>query len=114
MNFLLPDVFSDSSVFESFTNAVGDEKQEIINQLHKVLKPFILRRLKKEVERGLPAKKELSVYCKMTKSQKVTYQAVLKNNVEVLNGSTGERVKLLNIVMQLRKACVSELWVVVS
>lgn len=106
LNFLLPDVFSDSSVFESFTNAVGDEKQEIINQLHKVLKPFILRRLKKEVERGLPAKKELSVYCKMTRSQKVTYQAVLKNNVEVLNGSTGERVKLLNIVMQLRKACV--------
>ena len=105
LNFLLPDVFSDSSVFEQFTHAVGDEKQEIINQLHKVRKPFILRRLKAEVERGLPAKKELSVYCKMTRSQKVTYQAVLKNNVEVLNGSSGERVKLLNIVMQLRKAC---------
>eukprot|EP01048_Picozoa_sp_COSAG05_P011763 COSAG05_NODE_1131_length_5775_cov_33.399930_4_plen_646_part_00 len=105
LNFLLPDVFSDSSAFEQFTSAVGDEKQEIINQLHKVLKPFILRRLKAEVERGLPPKKELSVYCKMTRSQKVTYQAVLKNNVEVLNGASGERVKLLNIVMQLRKAC---------
>ena len=51
---MLPDVFSDSSVFESFTNAVGDEKQEIINQLHKVLKPFILRRLKKEGSTALP------------------------------------------------------------
>jgi SWI/SNF-related matrix-associated actin-dependent regulator of chromatin subfamily A member 5 len=105
LNFLLPDVFSDANVFETFTNAVGDEKQEIINQLHKVLKPFILRRLKAEVERGLPRKKELTVYCKMTRSQKVTYQAVLKNNVEVLNARKGERTKLLNIVMQLRKAC---------
>jgi SWI/SNF-related matrix-associated actin-dependent regulator of chromatin subfamily A member 5 len=35
LNFLLPDVFSDASVFEKFTNAVGDEKQEIINQLHR-------------------------------------------------------------------------------
>ena len=71
----------------------------------KVLKPFILRRLKAEVERGIPDKKELTVYCKMTRSQKVTYQAVLKNNVEVLNARKGERTKLLNIVMQLRKAC---------
>ncbi len=54
----------------------------------RVLKPFILRRLKAEVERGLPAKKELSVYCKMTRSQKVTYQAVLKNNVEVSTQDT--------------------------
>ena len=105
LNFLLPDVFSDANVFETFTNAVGDEKQEIINQLHKVLKPFILRRLKSEVEKGLPPKKELTVYCRMTRSQKVTYQAVLKNNVEVLNARKGERTKLLNIVMQLRKAC---------
>jgi SWI/SNF-related matrix-associated actin-dependent regulator of chromatin subfamily A member 5 len=105
LNFLLPDVFSDSTLFETFTNAVGDEKQDIINQLHKVLKPFILRRLKAEVERGIPDKKELTVYCKMTRSQKVTYQAVLKNNVEVLNARKGERTKLLNIVMQLRKAC---------
>ena len=37
LNFLLPDVFSDAQVFETFTSAVGDEKQEIINQLHKVL-----------------------------------------------------------------------------
>jgi len=79
LNFLLPDVFSDANVFETFTNAVGDEKQEIINQLHKVLKPFILRRLKSEVEKGLPPKKELTVYCRMTRSQKVTYQ----------DGSTG-------------------------
>jgi ERCC4-related helicase len=105
LNFLLPDVFSDAEMFETYASAVGDEKQELISQLHRVLKPFILRRLKAEVEKGLPSKKELSVYCNMTRSQRQTYCAVLKNNVDVLNGMTNERVKLQNVVMQLRKAC---------
>jgi SWI/SNF-related matrix-associated actin-dependent regulator of chromatin subfamily A member 5 len=51
------------------------------------LRPFLLRRLKAEVERGIPPK---------------------KNNVDVLNsgsGATGSRVKLMNTMMQLRKAC---------
>ena len=100
LNFLLPDVFSDSSMFNTYTNAVGDEKQDIISQLHRVLRPFMLRRLKSDVAKDLPPKKELTVYCKLTKEQIVTYKAVLKNNVEVLNGTSGERVKLLNIVMQ--------------
>eukprot|EP01049_Picozoa_sp_SAG25_P003518 SAG25_NODE_203_length_11965_cov_47.109641_6_plen_81_part_00 len=70
-----------------------------------MLKPFILRRLKIEVEKGLPPKKELVVYCRMTAPQRRTYAAVLKSNVEVLNGMGAEKTKLQNIVMQLRKAC---------
>ena len=105
LNFLLPDVFSDPELFETYSNAVGDEKQDIIKQLHAVLRPFMLRRLKSDVVQDLPPKKELTVFCKLTREQIVTYKAVLRNNVEVLNGTSGERVKLLNIVMQLRKAC---------
>lgn len=43
----------------------------------------MLRRLKSDVAKDLPPKKELTVYCKLTKEQIVTYKAVLKNNVEV-------------------------------
>eukprot|EP01050_Picozoa_sp_SAG11_P007287 SAG11_NODE_601_length_8254_cov_12.333047_3_plen_169_part_00 len=101
LNFLLPDVFGDSERFEEFTNAAenfeeGGHKQAMINQLHRLLRPFILRRLKVEVERGIPDKHELTVYCKLTAAQIATYKAVLKNNVEVLNGH-GEKVKLLNM-----------------
>jgi SWI/SNF-related matrix-associated actin-dependent regulator of chromatin subfamily A member 5 len=73
-----------------------------------LLRPFLLRRLKAEVERGIPPKKELTVYCKLTPEQITTYKAILKNNVDVLNsgsGATGSRVKLMNTMMQLRKAC---------
>ena len=58
-----------------------------------------------DVERGIPDKSELTVYCKLANDQMDTYRAVLKNNVDLLNGGGGERVKLLNIIMQLRKAC---------
>jgi|EP01049_Picozoa_sp_SAG25_P003519 hypothetical protein len=36
LNFLLPDVFSDSELFEKYSNAAEDEKQDLISQLHKV------------------------------------------------------------------------------
>ena len=101
-------MFGSSDVFEKFTSGVGKEQQqEVINQLHRVLRPFMIRRLKADVERGMPPKKKLVVYCKLTPSQLTTYKAVLKNNVEVLNGtgSGASRTKLLNTVMQLRKAC---------
>jgi SWI/SNF-related matrix-associated actin-dependent regulator of chromatin subfamily A member 5 len=62
--------------------------------------------LKVDVEKGLPPKKELIVYCPLSATQNHTYGAVLKDNIEVLHtGGGGERLKLLNVVMQLRKAC---------
>ena len=62
--------------------------------------------MKVDVEKGLPPKKELIVYCPLSATQNHTYGAVLKDNIEVLHtGGGGERLKLLNVVMQLRKAC---------
>ena len=87
LNFLLPDVFGDSAAFEAFT-AVGDDGNDsLVKQLHAVLRPFILRRLKVDVERGMPAKTQMTVYCQLAKQQLVAYKAVLKNHVDVLNMS---------------------------
>ena len=52
-----------------------------------LLRPFILRRLKVDVERGMPAKTQMTVYCQLAKQQLVAYKAVLKNHVDVLNMS---------------------------
>ena len=63
LNFLLPDVFSSSEDFDSWFD-LSDKKveEEVIGQLHKVLRPFLLRRVKTDVEGSIPPKKELLVY----------------------------------------------------
>lgn len=63
LNFLLPDVFNSSEDFDSWFNTnnfMGDNA--LIERLHAVLRPFLLRRLKSEVEKALKPKKEIKVY----------------------------------------------------
>lgn len=70
----------------------------------KVLRPFLLRRLKSDVEKGLPPKKETILKVGMSQMQKQYYRALLQKDLEVINAG-GERKRLLNIAMQLRKCC---------
>jgi len=102
LNFLLPEVFDSAEDFDAWFNLKeGQAQSDIVEQLHKVLKPFMLRRLKADVERGIPPKKEIYVECGMTDMQQTWYKNILTKNVVSLKG--GEKMKLLNIVMQLRK-----------
>ena len=50
----------------------------IIRRLHKVLRPFLLRRLKKEVESQLPEKTEYVIKCDMSALQRVVYKHLQK------------------------------------
>jgi SWI/SNF-related matrix-associated actin-dependent regulator of chromatin subfamily A member 5 len=124
LNFLLPDIFSSSEDFDEWFD-LGDtadeeidpampkeeiaafkqkrelekqhEKQAMINRLHKVLRPFLLRRLKayvapflgsharffltcliatSEVEHGLPPKTEVKVFVGLTEMQRTWYKQV--------------------------------------
>uniref|UniRef100_A0A061QM65 SWI/SNF-related matrix-associated actin-dependent regulator of chromatin subfamily A member 5 n=1 Tax=Tetraselmis sp. GSL018 TaxID=582737 RepID=A0A061QM65_9CHLO len=106
LNFLLPEVFSSSEKFDEwFSIGVGGEGEaEVVQQLHKVLRPFLLRRVKSDVERGLPPKKETILKIGMSAMQKKYYAALLQKDIEAVNGGA-ERSRLLNIVMQLRKCC---------
>ncbi|EEB20390.1 helicase, putative [Pediculus humanus corporis] len=66
LNFLLPDVFNSSDDFDSWFNTntfMGDNA--LIERLHAVLRPFLLRRLKSEVEKKLKPKKEVANCGKM-------------------------------------------------
>lgn len=73
-------------------------------QIWKVLRPFLLRRLKSDVEKGLPPKKETILKVGMSQMQKHYYRALLQKDLDVINAG-GERKRLLNIAMQLRKCC---------
>ncbi|CUM57156.1 unnamed protein product [Debaryomyces tyrocola] len=116
LNFLLPDVFGDSEVFnEWFENQGGktDEDKEknqdkVIQQLHKVLSPFLLRRIKADVEKSLLPKIETNIYIGMADMQIKWYKKLLEKDIDAVNGVVGKRegkTRLLNIVMQLRKCC---------
>ncbi|KAK9868512.1 hypothetical protein WJX84_000615 [Apatococcus fuscideae] len=102
LNFLLPEVFSSAEKFDEWFAA--NAEAEVVQQLHKVLRPFLLRRLKSDVEKGLPPKKETILKIGMSEMQKKYYAALLQKDIEAVNGGA-DRSRLLNIVMQLRKCC---------
>ena len=106
LNFLVPDVFASSEQFDEWFNLDIDdaaEKNRLISQLHKILRPFMLRRLKKEVETSLPPKHETILYTGMSAIQKKLYRDILIRDIDALQGNSGSRTAILNIVMQLRK-----------
>jgi SWI/SNF-related matrix-associated actin-dependent regulator of chromatin subfamily A member 5 len=107
LNFLMPDVFGDAEQFDAWFS-LSDEsgKENVIKKLHTVLRPFMLRRVKKDVATSLPPKKETKLYIGLTKMQQEWYVKVLRKDAHELNKLGGpERVRLLNILMQLRKVC---------
>ena len=69
-----------------------------------MLRPFLLRRIKSDVEKSLPPKKETILKIGMSEMQKKWYRNLLSKDIEALHGGA-ERTRLLNIVMQLRKCC---------
>ncbi|RQM27730.1 hypothetical protein B5M09_001313 [Aphanomyces astaci] len=107
LNFLLPDVFTASEDFDSWFNVDGEAGHEnVIKKLHTVLRPFLLRRLKTDVEHSLPPKTETKLYVGLSEMQREWYTRVLHRDAAHLNSIGGsDRVRLLNILMQLRKVC---------
>ena len=111
LNFLLPDLFSSSEDFDEWfklgaeegltTSQIEEKNVKMVQRLHKILKPFLLRRTKSEVERGLPPKKEILVATKMSPIQRELYKKILTN--ELIRQDS--KAHYLNIVMQLRKVC---------
>jgi len=108
LNFLLPDVFGDSEAFDQWFSGQDRDQDTVVQQLHRVLRPFLLRRVKSDVEKSLLPKKEVNVYIGMSEMQVKWYKRILEKDIDAVNGAGGKReskTRLLNIVMQLRKCC---------
>ncbi|KAI3379574.1 hypothetical protein SNEBB_007410 [Seison nebaliae] len=111
LNFLVPEIFDSSDDFDTWfdTNTCLDN-QELVERLHAILKPFLLRRLKSEVEKTLKPKEEVKLYVKMAKLQKETYKRILLRELEYIipksttsSSNSLSAIRLNNILMQLRK-----------
>lgn len=109
LNFLVPDIFNSDEEFNSIfdTDKCLGEDKSLIEKLHSVLKPFLLRRLKSDVEKKLPPKIETKLYVGLSGMQRQLYTKILLKDVDLLNasGQKTDKVRLLNILMQLRKCC---------
>ncbi|GAA5986339.1 hypothetical protein JCM10908_003710 [Rhodotorula pacifica] len=85
-----------------------EASNKVVKQLHAVLRPFLLRRVKMDVEKSLLPKKEINVYVGMTDLQRKWYKMILEKDIDAVNGASGKKegkTRLQNIVMQLRKCC---------
>uniref|UniRef100_A0A3B4V1H8 Chromodomain helicase DNA binding protein 5 n=1 Tax=Seriola dumerili TaxID=41447 RepID=A0A3B4V1H8_SERDU len=104
LNFLTPDRFNN---LEGFLEEFADiSKEDQIKKLHDLLGPHMLRRLKADVFKNMPAKTELIVRVELSPMQKKYYKFILTRNFEALNSKGGgNQVSLLNIMMDLKKCC---------
>ncbi|KAI0039556.1 hypothetical protein FA95DRAFT_1528440 [Auriscalpium vulgare] len=122
LNFVLPKIFNSVKSFDEWFNTPfassgtpdkielnEEEALLIIRRLHKVLRPFLLRRLKKDVESELPDKVEKVVKVKMSALQSQLYKQMKKYKMIAddsnAKGKTGGVKGLSNELMQLRKIC---------
>ena len=113
MHFLMPQVFASHAQFKDwFSNPLtgmvegsSEYNKAIIQRLHSVLRPFLLRRLKKDVEKQLPAKHEHVLRCKLSKRQRQLYEEYV-SQTETRNAlASGNFLGIMNCLMQLRKVC---------
>uniref|UniRef100_A0A6Q2X934 DNA helicase n=1 Tax=Esox lucius TaxID=8010 RepID=A0A6Q2X934_ESOLU len=104
LNFLTPNRFNN---LEGFLEEFADiSKEDQIKKLHDLLGPHMLRRLKADVFKNMPAKTELIVRVELSPMQKKYYKLILTRNFEALNSKGGgNQVSLLNIMMDLKKCC---------
>ena len=88
-----------------------DKNSDAASRLSRRLRPFILRRLKRDVAADLPAKLEQVSFCEMTSDQRAVYQQVIEaSRKEVLDavgaqGIAKSRMVVLSALLRLRQVC---------
>ncbi|OLL25871.1 Helicase swr1 [Neolecta irregularis DAH-3] len=84
---------------------MDEESKNTVAKLHKVLRPYLLRRLKADVEKQMPAKYEHVVYCRLSKRQRFLYDDFLNRGQTKETLQSGNYLSIINCLMQLRKVC---------
>jgi DNA helicase INO80 len=118
LHFIMPSLFDSHDEFsewfskdiESHAQSNTKLNEDQLRRLHMILKPFMLRRVKKHVQKELGDKIELDVYCELTYRQRA-YYANLRNKISIMDliekavGDDQDSATLMNLVMQFRKVC---------
>jgi helicase SWR1 len=105
------DVFQDwfkkpsEQILEHGRDQMDDEAKTIILKLHDLLRPYLLRRLKSQVEKQMPAKIEHVEFCRLSKRQRELYDGFLSRDDTKGTLASGNYLSIINCLMQLRKVC---------
>ena len=91
LNFISPEIFVDYADLNSFLHKdvnnkegaqeVDEKSKKVVEALHKILRPFLLRRVEKNL---LP--KEINIYVGLTEMQRKWYHSVLEKDIDMING----------------------------
>ncbi|KAL7310692.1 swr1 complex component, variant 2 [Mucor circinelloides] len=84
---------------------MDEESRAAIQKLHTVLRPYLLRRLKADVEKQMPEKHEHIVYCRLSKRQRYLYDDFMGRGKTKETLASGNFLSIINCLMQLRKVC---------
>ena len=119
LHFIMPDLFDSHDEFndwfskdiESHAQSNTKLNEDQLKRLHLILKPFMLRRIKKHVQKELGDKIEEDVFCDLTYRQRA-YYGNLRNRISIMDlieryamGDEQDTSTLMNLVMQFRKVC---------
>lgn len=119
LHFIMPSLFDSHDEFsdwfskdiESHAQSNTKLNEDQLKRLHMILKPFMLRRIKKHVQKELGDKIEEDVFCDLTYRQRA-YYGNLKNRISIMDliekaavGDDQDTATLMNLVMQFRKVC---------
>lgn len=113
LHFLMPHIFDSHNDFREWFSAPltsmveGSRKfsDSLVTRLHKVLRPFLLRRLKKDVEKQMPMKHEHVVLVDLSRRQRFLYDEFMSLSDTKRQIDSGSFMSIMNILMQLRKVC---------
>lgn len=89
---------------------VNGQDERTTKQLRRMIKPFVLRRLKTDVLKDLPEKLEENVFAKMSGEQQKLYDAHVKRMKLLLDRQTDEefknsKIQILAELTKLRQLC---------
>ena len=119
LHFIMPSLFDSHDEFsdwfskdiESHAQSNTKLNEDQLKRLHMILKPFMLRRIKKHVQKELGDKIEEDVFCDLTYRQRA-YYTNLRNKISIMDlieraavGDDQDTATLMNLVMQFRKVC---------
>ncbi|KAF2012563.1 hypothetical protein BU24DRAFT_254385 [Aaosphaeria arxii CBS 175.79] len=118
LHFIMPSLFDSHDEFNDWfskdieSHATSNTKlnEDQLKRLHMILKPFMLRRIKKHVQKELGDKIEEDVFCDLTYRQRAYYTS-LRNKISFMDliekavGDDQDSATLMNLVMQFRKVC---------
>ncbi|KAI9645742.1 putative DNA helicase ino80 [Ciborinia camelliae] len=119
LHFIMPSLFDSHDEFsewfskdiESHAQSNTKLNEDQLKRLHMILKPFMLRRVKKHVQKELGDKIEEDIFCDLTYRQRA-YYSNLRNQISIMDliekatiGDDNDTGTLMNLVMQFRKVC---------